>query len=268
MRDGLNAVLNTERRSAYSSSDPDLARKRDSYYYSVPIERLTAAKENVGKWFDVGYCVRKAMSILNAREADADLLDWATHLTRLAKVMEPTSNRTRLVEARCLLLAANATAGFRYSKTSARARRAPATRRSVVHRDEDPRAVLPRRTEPPGPRAEGVFGLQGVPQERGGHALPDRQVLRGAGRPGQRREVLQRGDRVRGAPADTGTPRKRSSDWGRADGEKSRADQGNSSLTRIDAPGAASGETRSSAQRACDRYGYARAAVGCGSRKT
>jgi tetratricopeptide (TPR) repeat protein len=43
------------------------------------------------------------MSVLNSKEADADLLDWATHLTRLAKVMEPTSNRVRLVEARCLL---------------------------------------------------------------------------------------------------------------------------------------------------------------------
>ena len=112
MRDGLNAVLNTEAALAYSSTDPDLARKRDSYYYSVPIERLTAAKENVGKWFDVGYCVRKAMSILNSRDADADLLDWATHLTRLAKVLEPTSNRTRLVEARCLLRRGDRDAGL------------------------------------------------------------------------------------------------------------------------------------------------------------
>jgi hypothetical protein len=112
MRDGLNAVLNTEAALAYSSTDADLARKRDSYYYSVPIERLAAVKDNVGKWFDVGYCVRKAMNILNAREADADLLDWATHLTRLAKVLEPTSNRVRLVEARCLLRRGERDAGI------------------------------------------------------------------------------------------------------------------------------------------------------------
>lgn len=103
LRDPLNAVLNTEAALAYSSSDADLLRKRDSYYYSVPIERLTAVKESVGKWFDVGYCVKKAMSVLNAKDATADLLDWATHLTRLAKVLEPTSNRVRLVEGRCLL---------------------------------------------------------------------------------------------------------------------------------------------------------------------
>ncbi len=112
MRDGLNAVLNTEAALAYNSTDPDLLRKRDSYYYSVPIERLTAAKENVGKWFDVGYCVKKAMSVLNAKDADADLLDWATHLTRLAKVIEPTSNRVRLVEGRCLLRRGERDAGL------------------------------------------------------------------------------------------------------------------------------------------------------------
>ncbi len=111
-RDPLNAVLNTEAALAYSSSDADLLRKRDSYYYSVPIERLVAVKENVGKWFDVGYCVKKAMSVLNAKEADADLLDWATHLTRLAKVIEPTSNRTRLVEGRCLLRKGDRDAGL------------------------------------------------------------------------------------------------------------------------------------------------------------
>ena len=102
-RDALNAVINTAAALEYSSSDPDLLQKRDSYYYSVTIERLTRAKESVGKWFDVGYCVKKAMSILNRSDADADLLDWATHLARLAKVIEPTSNRVRMLEARCLL---------------------------------------------------------------------------------------------------------------------------------------------------------------------
>jgi tetratricopeptide (TPR) repeat protein len=99
----INAVMNTEAALAYNNTDPDLLRKRDSYYYSIPVERLAAVKEQVGKWFDVGYCVKKAMSVLNARDADAELLDWATHLAQLAKVMEPTSNRVRLVEARCVL---------------------------------------------------------------------------------------------------------------------------------------------------------------------
>jgi tetratricopeptide (TPR) repeat protein len=96
----------------YNSTDPDLSRKRDSYYYSVSVERLTAAKDRVGKWFDVGYCVKKAMWVLNAKEADADLLDWATHLCQLAKVIEPTSNRVRLVEARCQLRRGERTTGL------------------------------------------------------------------------------------------------------------------------------------------------------------
>lgn len=103
MRDALNAVLNTEQALTYNSSDPDLLRKRDSYYYSVPVERLTAVKDRLGKWFDVGYCVKKATGVLNTKDADADLLDWATHLAQLAKVIEPASNRVRLVEGRCLL---------------------------------------------------------------------------------------------------------------------------------------------------------------------
>ncbi len=103
MRDPLNAVINVAAAMEYSNSDPDLLAKRDSYYYSIPIERLERAKANVGKWFDVAYCVKKAMAVLNRADADADLLDWATHLARLAKVMEPTSNRVRLLEGRCLL---------------------------------------------------------------------------------------------------------------------------------------------------------------------
>jgi tetratricopeptide (TPR) repeat protein len=112
MHDALNAVLNTEAALAYNSSDQDLLKKRDSYYYSVTIERLTEARDRVGKWFDVSYCVRKAMWVLNAKEADAELLDWAIHLTRLAKVIEPKSNRVRLVEARCLLRQGQRDAGL------------------------------------------------------------------------------------------------------------------------------------------------------------
>ncbi|MCS6866807.1 MAG: hypothetical protein RMJ56_08805 [Gemmataceae bacterium] len=103
MRDPLNALVNCTAGLQYDSTDADLLRKRDSYYYSVPIERLAEAKDRVKGWFDVSYCIKKAMSVLNLKEADADLLDWATHLTRLAKVMEPTSNRVRFAEARCLL---------------------------------------------------------------------------------------------------------------------------------------------------------------------
>ncbi|MFM8274623.1 MAG: tetratricopeptide repeat protein, partial [Gemmata sp.] len=112
MRDPLNAVINVAAAMEYSGSDPDLLQKRDSYYYSVPIERLERARANVGKWFDVSYCVKKAMAVLNRADADADLLEWATHLARLAKVIEPTSNRVRLLEGRCLLRQGQRDAGL------------------------------------------------------------------------------------------------------------------------------------------------------------
>ena len=111
-KDALNALLMVETALAYSSTDADLLKKKDSYYYSVEIPRLTAAREKVAKFFDVGYCVRKAMGILNAKEADADMLDWATHLTKLASIVSPTSAGVRLVEARVLLRRGERDAGI------------------------------------------------------------------------------------------------------------------------------------------------------------
>ena len=102
-KDALNALLMVETALAYSSTDADLLTKKDSFYYSVELPRLEAVRETVAKFFDVGYCVRKAMSILNAKDSDADMLDWATHLTKLAAVIQPTSHGVRLVEARVLL---------------------------------------------------------------------------------------------------------------------------------------------------------------------
>lgn len=112
MRDPLNALINCSAALQYDSTDADLLRKRDSYYYSVPVERLERARGSIGAWFDVGYCVKKAMGVLNAKDADADLLDWATHLVQLAKVIEPKSNRVRLVEARCHLRRGDRDAGL------------------------------------------------------------------------------------------------------------------------------------------------------------
>src|SRR5262249_42254653 len=61
---------------------------------------------------DVAYCVRKAMAILNSKSDDLELLDWATHLSRLAEVMQPTSNGVRLIKARCLLRRGERDAGI------------------------------------------------------------------------------------------------------------------------------------------------------------
>ena len=101
--DPMNALLMTETALTYNSTDPDLLKKKDSFYYSVTEDRLRLVKDKVSGYFDVAYCVRKAMAVLNSKSDDPEMLDWAVHLSRLAKVMQPASNGVRLVEARCLL---------------------------------------------------------------------------------------------------------------------------------------------------------------------
>ncbi|HSQ57183.1 MAG TPA: hypothetical protein VLM40_15775, partial [Gemmata sp.] len=103
IRDPMNAVLMTETGLTYDKTDSDLKKKKDSFYYSLDPVRLEAVKEKVGKWFDVRYCVEKAMAALNVKDGGLDLLDWAAHLAKLARIMRPESNGVRLVEARVLL---------------------------------------------------------------------------------------------------------------------------------------------------------------------
>jgi tetratricopeptide (TPR) repeat protein len=110
--DAMNALLMTETGLTYNSTDPDLLRKKDSFYYSVEPERLEKVKDRVVKWFDVAYCVRKSMWVLNAKDGGLELLDWASHLTKLAKVMKPTSHGVRLIEARVLLRRGERDAGL------------------------------------------------------------------------------------------------------------------------------------------------------------
>jgi tetratricopeptide (TPR) repeat protein len=99
----LNALLMTETALVYSGKDRDLLARKDKYYYSVDPDRLAAVREKVEPFFDVDYCVKKARQVLEGKDADVELLDWAIHLTRLAKVMRPEGNAVRYAEARGLL---------------------------------------------------------------------------------------------------------------------------------------------------------------------
>ncbi|HJZ55381.1 MAG TPA: hypothetical protein VKE74_10505, partial [Gemmataceae bacterium] len=99
----MNAVLMVETGLTYSPTDPDLLKKKDVYYYSVDPERLIALKEKVQGYFDSSYCITKAMSALNAKDDSPEMIEWATHLAKLARIMQPNSNGVKLVEARCML---------------------------------------------------------------------------------------------------------------------------------------------------------------------
>jgi tetratricopeptide (TPR) repeat protein len=90
--DVMNALRITEKALCYDGRDPDLLAKKDKYYFSLEIDALArTAKEddNVRKYFDVAYCVKKSKSVLDAKSADLDTLDWAHHLVSLALVMQP-----------------------------------------------------------------------------------------------------------------------------------------------------------------------------------
>jgi tetratricopeptide (TPR) repeat protein len=101
--DPLAAMRYTEQALAYNARDKDLVQRKDRYYYSVMPNDLRARLESVRNAFDVGYCLRKARSLLDTKNAEVDLLDWAQHLAELARIVQPESITARVLLARCRL---------------------------------------------------------------------------------------------------------------------------------------------------------------------
>ncbi len=101
--DALAALRATEQALAYQARDQDLLARKDRYYYSVMPDQLRARLDSVRGCFDVGYCLRKARSVLDMKNLDADLLDWAQHLIELARIAQPDGITARLLQARARL---------------------------------------------------------------------------------------------------------------------------------------------------------------------
>jgi tetratricopeptide (TPR) repeat protein len=101
--DPLAACRLTEQALVYNSKDKDLLERKDKYYYSVMPDVLQANLEAVRAWFDTAYCLWKAGELLKVRGADLDLIDWAEHLIRLARVVLPDSLAAKVLLARALL---------------------------------------------------------------------------------------------------------------------------------------------------------------------
>jgi tetratricopeptide (TPR) repeat protein len=95
------ALFTVEKALLYNPKDADLLEKKDRYYYSVLSDDLRARKEP-SKGFDIGYCLKKARSLLDTRDADLDLIDWAQHLIELARVIQPDSITPKVLQARAL----------------------------------------------------------------------------------------------------------------------------------------------------------------------
>jgi tetratricopeptide (TPR) repeat protein len=103
--DPLSALRMTDQALIYDGKDKDLLERKDRYYYSVLPDDLRARLDSVRSGFDVGYCLRKARSLLDSRPTDLDVLDWAQHLAQLASVVESDSRNAKVLVARCRLRA-------------------------------------------------------------------------------------------------------------------------------------------------------------------
>jgi tetratricopeptide repeat protein len=92
----------TEHALTYDSKDKDLLARKDRYYYSVTPDQLRRRVDQVYKWFDVDYCKQKARWALERTNGDLDMLDWASHLSELAQIVEPASLSVKVLRARIL----------------------------------------------------------------------------------------------------------------------------------------------------------------------
>lgn len=102
-KDIVNALRVTEKALLYDKADKDLHARKDKYYYSLEPATLKEVAEEVKLYFDVDYCVTKTTQLLDSRNNDLEVLDWATHLIELARVMKPNDLVAMVQEARCRL---------------------------------------------------------------------------------------------------------------------------------------------------------------------
>jgi len=83
------AALKATEDALTRGTDKDLNDRKDRYYYSVDPDKLRPKADEVRGHFDVKYCVKKAKQLLDSNSPELDVLDWATHLAKVALVMEP-----------------------------------------------------------------------------------------------------------------------------------------------------------------------------------
>jgi tetratricopeptide (TPR) repeat protein len=98
----IAALHATEQGLVYNARDRDLLERKDRYYYSLMPEDARANLETIQPFFDLAYCVNKARSLVDIKNADLDVIDWAEHLARLALVVKPESLAAKIVLARTL----------------------------------------------------------------------------------------------------------------------------------------------------------------------
>jgi tetratricopeptide (TPR) repeat protein len=98
----LGALRVTEQALVYNAKDKDLLDRKDRYYYSVLLDQLRTRLDAVRSFIDTDYCLRKARSLLDFKDGDLDLIDWAQHLADLVSVVKPESVAAKVLRARAL----------------------------------------------------------------------------------------------------------------------------------------------------------------------
>jgi DNA-binding transcriptional MerR regulator len=101
--DALSALLWNERAMMYDGKNRTLLERKDRYYYSVTPEQIRDHLEEVKKLFDVGYCLKKAKSLLDLKQGGPEQVDWALHLAELARAAMPESVMALTLAARARL---------------------------------------------------------------------------------------------------------------------------------------------------------------------
>ncbi len=100
--DALGALHINEKALQIDGSNKILLERKEKYYYSVTPDELARRFDSVSKTFDVGYCLRKAKSLLDhdMKRPDHELLDWGLHLAELARIADPNNIAMLVLTAR------------------------------------------------------------------------------------------------------------------------------------------------------------------------
>jgi tetratricopeptide (TPR) repeat protein len=96
------ALRVTEQALIYDAKDKDLLDRKDRYYYSLLLDELRARLESLKPAIDVDYCLNKARSLMDFKDADVEVLDWAQHLADLAQIVQPDNLSAKVLRARTL----------------------------------------------------------------------------------------------------------------------------------------------------------------------
>jgi len=105
--DVVSALIYNERGLMFDGSNKLLLERKDRYYYSLSPEQAETNRDRLKKRFDVEYCLKKAKSLVDLKNAGPEQFDWAWHLARLVLVFEPDNIRALSVLARIALRLGN-----------------------------------------------------------------------------------------------------------------------------------------------------------------